>query len=82
MRQKVKFNRDRDLQPVVEGLAMDLDKAIETGEVLPTATAEEYNMVESLEEVGELVRDNFEAMDAGNALAYQNEVSTPTGESE
>lgn len=85
MKQICKFNKERDIKPTVEGLAMDLDKAIESGEVMDTASAESYNNLEETDKIGSLVRDNFDAMDAGNnlaSIANNKNVSTQTGDDE
>lgn len=84
MKQICKFDKARDIKPTVEGLAMDLEKAIECGEVMDTATADAYNNLEETDKIGSLVRDNFDAMDASNSLASvaNNKVSTQQGDDE
>lgn len=84
MRQICRFDKNRDIKPVKPSMATDIAKAIETGEVLDSATADEYNKYD-VDDIGERVRDNFDAVAAGNRLSYNSDVTSsvnPTGVSD
>lgn len=67
MRQICKYDKDKDLGEVIPGLAVDLQKAIESGVILDTGVLEEYNDINSPQDVVTRVRDAFHAMDLRKA---------------
>ena len=60
MFRKCKYNPKRDINAVTPGLALDLSKAIESGQVLSTGVATEYNDISSPSEIVGRASDNFE----------------------
>lgn len=67
MRQVCKYDKDKDLGEVIPGLAVDLQKAIESGVILDTGIVEEYNDINSPESVVTRVRDAFHAIELQRA---------------
>lgn len=66
---KHKHKKDLDLGETIPNLHIDLEKAVENHVIRDTGIIPEFNGIENVEEVGELVRDNFRAIDAKNELA-------------
>lgn len=81
MRQSCKFCKERDLGQVVPGLAVDLEKAIETGVVLDTGVVEEYNNIDSPTNVVTRVQDVFHAMELKKAYLQAGKISPDSGKS-
>lgn len=83
MFQEYKFDKTRDRGVVIEGLAPDLNKMIETGIVPDCGTDVVYNQLEDIESIGCRVSDVFQAMVMQKQmLSSLNEESTPKGENE
>lgn len=83
MFQEFKFNKERDRGVVIEGLAPDLNKMIESGIVPDSGTDIVYNQLENIEEIGCRVSDVFQAMVMQKQmLSSINKESTPKGDSE
>lgn len=87
------FNPDRDIQPTVPDMSVDLAGAIETGVVLDTGMIAEHNDIDSPACIIGRVRDAFDAidyqrniiakgksMDAAAAAAAAQSVPTPPTE--
>ena len=81
MRQTCKYCKERDLGQVVPGLAVDLEKAIETGVVLDTGVIEEYNNIDSPTNVVTRVQDIFHAMELKKAYLQAGKISQDSGKS-
>ena len=81
MRQTCKFCKERDLGQVVPGLAVDLEKAIETGVVLDTGVVEEYNNIDSPTNVVTRVQDVFHAMELKKAYLHAGKIAENSGHS-
>lgn len=85
MRRKCEFNPSRDEGTCIQGLAVDLDAAIQSGVIIDTGTENIYNDldIEEKNNVGSRVHDVFEAVDrqssflgmADAALAQQQSES-------
>ena len=83
MFQEYKFDKTRDRGVVIEGLAPDLNKMIETGLVPDSGTDIVYNQLENIEDIGCRVSDVFQAMVMQKQmLTSLNKESTPKGDSE
>ena len=83
MFQEYKFDKTRDRGVVIEGLAPDLNKMIETGIVPDCGTDVVYNQLENIEDIGCRVSDVFQAMVMQKQmLSSLNNESTPKGENE
>lgn len=93
MRYECIFNAERDIQPVVPDMAVDLAGAIETGVVLDTGMIAEHNDIDSPASIIGRVHDAFDAleyqrniiakgksMDAAAASAVAQSVPTPSAE--
>lgn len=93
MRYECIFNPDRDIQPAVPDMAVDLAGAIETGVVLDTGMIAEHNDIDSPASIIGRVHDAFDAieyqrnivakgkaLDAAAAAAAAAEVPTPSTE--
>lgn len=87
------FNPDRDIQPTVPDMSVDLAGAIETGVVLDTGMIAEHNDIDSPASIIGRVHDAFDAieyqrsivakgkaMDAAAASAAASQVPTPPTE--
>lgn len=81
MRQTCKFCKERDLGQVVPGLAVDLEKAIETGVVLDTGVLEEFNNIDSPTNVVTRVQDVFHAMELKKAYLQAGKITPDSGTS-
>lgn len=57
------FNAERDIQPAVPDMAVDLAGAIETGVVLDTGMIAEHNDIDSPSCIIGRVRDAFDAIE-------------------
>lgn len=57
-----KFNKNRDLGKVIEGLAPDLQKMIDTHTIPATSAEVVYNQLEDIKSVGCRINDDFEAI--------------------
>lgn len=83
MFQEYKFDKSKDRGVVIEGLAPDLNKMIETGLVPDSGTEIVYNQLENIESIGCRVSDVFQAMVMQKQmLSSLNKESTPKGDSE
>lgn len=54
---KCKFDKERDFQEVVPGLAISIEMALTTGVIKDTADTTPYNEMESTEQVGNYLHD-------------------------
>lgn len=81
MKQTCKFCKERDLGQVVPGLAVDLEKAIETGVVLDTGVLEEFNNIDSPTSVVTRVQDVFHAMELKKAYLQAGKIAPDSGKS-
>lgn len=69
MRQKCKFNKDRDLKEIVPGLTPNLRIAMQEHVVLDTGISPEYNNIEDPANIVGRVRDVFDAIEAQRSIA-------------
>lgn len=72
------YCKDRDVQPVAEGLATDLKLAIETGVVADTGIVPEYNHIEDPMNIHGRVNDVFEAIEAQKQILANGKVTQPS----
>lgn len=63
MYQECLFNEKRDLGRTIEGMAVDMTAAIETGIVQDTGVDIEFNELVDVELVGSRIHDQFDALD-------------------
>lgn len=63
MRYECVFNAERDIQPTVPDMAVDLAGAIETGVVLDTGMIAEHNDIDSPASIIGRVHDAFDALE-------------------
>lgn len=63
MRQICKYNPKSDILEVVEGLSVNLDKALTSGEIRDTSVPAQYNMQKELAEVGSRVSEPFDVIE-------------------
>ena len=84
MFQEYKFDKSKDRGVVIEGLAPDLNKMIESGLVPDSGTDIVYNQLENIEEIGCRVSDVFQAMVMQRKMLsdVKEAQSTPKGDSE
>ena len=68
---KHKHIRDIDLGETIPNLHIDLEKAVETHTIRDTGVTPEFNAIESTEEVGTIIRDQFQALDEVNRIQAQ-----------
>lgn len=68
MFQICEFDEIRDVMSTVEGLSIDLDKAIESGVVLDSGTTQEFNNIEEPTSIGRRVSSVFDALDIQRSL--------------
>lgn len=68
MRQKCKFSRIRDFRQVAPNLSINLSQALESKSIPATGTDVEFNEIESSANIGDRVRDCFEAIEAQRAI--------------
>lgn len=78
MKQICRFCKERDLGEVVPGLAVDLEKAIETGVVLDTGVLEQHNDINDPNSVVTRVRDTFHALDLQKAYLEAGKINPNT----
>lgn len=82
MIQKCKFDKNRDIQETIPNLSIDLEKAVENHVVKDTGIMPEFNMIQDSDEVGAIIRDNFQAIDSRRAIeasiAASQQQSQPT----
>lgn len=75
MKQVCKFCPDRDLGEVVPGLAVDLEKAIETGVVLDTGVLEQHNDINDPKAIVTRVKDAFHAIELQKAYLEAGKIN-------
>lgn len=81
MIQECKFNELTDIQETRPGLACDISKAKETGQIIDVGMTDEYNGFSDPSQVGELVRDVFTQVDHLRELARVHGVKeSPSGD--
>lgn len=68
---KHKHNKNLDIGETIPNLHIDLEKAVETHTIRDTGVTPEFNAIESTEEVGTIVRDQFQAIDESNRIQAQ-----------
>lgn len=73
MRYSTKFNPDRDFNPVVEGLAVDLQKCIETNTVPDGGDEPTYNNIDDPEAIFGSPKNVFEALEMKRAFQARGE---------
>ena len=78
MRYECKFSKDVDIQPVVEGLATDLELAIETGVVADTGIVPEYNHIDDPLNIHGRVGDCFDAIEAQKMILNRGKITPPS----
>lgn len=62
------FNKERDIQEVVSGLAVDITDALQTGIVKDSAYVEDNNGISEPEQILGRVSDTFDAIEASRAV--------------
>lgn len=84
MFQEYKFDKSKDRGVVIEGLAPDLNKMIETGIVPDSGSDIVYNQLENIEDIGCRVSDVFQAMVMQKQMlnSVKDAQSTREGENE
>lgn len=68
MIQNCKFDKNKDISEVAEGLAINLQKAIDSGIVLDSSINLDVNGIENPSDVWTRVNDVFQAIDAERKL--------------
>lgn len=68
MKQNCKLNKQRDLGPVITGLAPDIQKMIDSHTIPTTSAQVVYNQIEDIKQVGFRINDDFDAIMAQRAL--------------
>lgn len=63
MKQTCKYDPMRDILEVVEGLSVNLDKALTSGVIRDTSVPAQYNMQKELAEVGNRVSEPFDVIE-------------------
>lgn len=63
MYQICEFNPECDLGRTIEGMAVDMSAAIETGVIEDTGIDIEFNDISDVEHVGSRISDQFDAVD-------------------
>lgn len=79
MLKKCEFRPARDVGKVIEGLAPDIDKMIETHQVVDTTGEVVYNGITELKDCGFAVDDVFEALMISRGYANVLNQSSPEG---
>lgn len=77
MIQKIKYDKDRDFQEVVPGLALSVTEALLTGVVKDTATSTPYTKETDVNVIGNYVTDNIDVAMALKAIG-KSMASMPT----
>lgn len=76
MRINMRFQAGRDICRVERGLASDIRGAVTNFTIKDTSTDAFYNGMETLEEVGPRIRDNFDAIEYEKSYArYRKSVN-------
>lgn len=82
---KCKFDKNKDFQETVPGLAMSVQMALTTGIIKDSGTNSPYNEVESTDQVGSYLHDAIDIAMAskklGIAMSSTNPTSTDINES-
>lgn len=71
MKQKCKFDKNRDLKQTAPNLSIDLSQALKDKVIPSSGTQIEHNELESSSAIGMRVRDNFEAIEAQRMITAQ-----------
>lgn len=71
------FNKERDIQEVVSGLAVDITDALETGIVKDTAYMEDNNGISEPEQILGRISDPFDAIEASRAIRKYGKKAEP-----
>lgn len=71
MRQKCKYDKNRDLKQTAPNLSIDLSQALKDKVIPSSGTQIEHNELESSSAIGMRVRDNFEAIEAQRMITAQ-----------
>lgn len=63
MIQTCKFKKGSDIAEVVPGLGVDINNALETGQIRDTSVPAQYNMQKELSDVGNRVHEPFDVIE-------------------
>lgn len=71
MRELCEFNPECDLGPTIQGLGRDVQKMLDTGVISDNEVEVVYNQLESIEQVGAKVTDDFDMLVISRYLRSQ-----------
>lgn len=75
---KCKFDKLKDIQETVPGLAVSIEEALVSGVIKDSGTSTPYNEMTSTEEVGNYLHDAIDiALEARRVGEYINTLNTP-----
>lgn len=78
MIQSCKFDKNKDFQEVVPGLALSIEMALVSGVVKDTVDSTPYSKIENVEEVGHYLNDPIDIAMAADKLGQRMVVNTQT----
>lgn len=77
MLQECKFDKNRDIRETRPGLSTDIDSAMSTGAIVDMGIVDEYNGFMDTEQIGSIVRNVFDEIDAIRAGAMEAGIEMP-----
>lgn len=78
MIQSCKFDKNKDFQEVVPGLALSIEMALVSGVIKDTADTTPYSKLEKVEQVGYYLHDPIDIAMAADKLGQRMVVNTQT----